>query len=157
MSTQRTKLIANAGTNLLTHQAIIRGVTQTWQIPPGDTIEVPLSDEELAQQTADEAAAAANETAEQAALAAANQRSLIQQRNRWLVETDAYLIPAASAPPDMPTDVQAAVTANIAAIKSWRQQLRDWPATITDWTKPGSLPAPPNIALPSGRQLIITS
>jgi hypothetical protein len=111
--------------------------------PPGD---------DSAHQTA-AATAAATRTA------ATNQATLIHERNRWLAQTDPYVLPTASLPSDMPADVLAAIadSANQAAIAAWRQQLRDWPGTVTDWTNPPPLPAPPSIPLPSGRQLIIVT
>jgi len=105
----------------------------------------------------DSAYETAAQTAATAKLEATNQANLLHERNRWLAQTDPYMLAPANFPSDMPADVQAAITANLAAIQTWRQQLRDWPSTVTDWTQPPPLPTPPSITLPSGRQLIIVT
>lgn len=86
-----------------------------------------------------------------------HESSLLQMRNRWLAQTDPYLLQPATFPQDMPGEVQTAITGNLAAIETWRQSLRDYPGTVTDWTRPPALPSPPAILLPSGRQLIIVT
>lgn len=94
-----------------------------------------------------------------ASVRAANEENVIHERNRWLAQTDPFVLPTASLPADMPSDVLTAVadSANQDAIKTWRQALRDYPSTVTDWAQPLALPAPPAIELPSGRLLIIVT
>ncbi|MDE2105126.1 MAG: hypothetical protein KGL39_48305 [Patescibacteria group bacterium] len=98
--------------------------------------------------------------AETATLAAANKATLIHERNRWLAESDTYVLPPAALPPDLPADVVAVLTAGGTPspqdqLKAWRQALRDWPSTVADWTNPGPLPSPPSLTLASGRPLLI--
>jgi hypothetical protein len=90
---------------------------------------------------------------------ATNQGNILHQRNRWLAQTDPYVLPVPSLPADMPQDVLTAISDknNQAAIMAWRQALRDYPLTVTDWARPPALPPPPPIPLPSGRQLIIVT
>lgn len=89
----------------------------------------------------------------------ANEQNLIHERNRWLAQTDPYVLPTASLPADMPSDVLTAISdsANQSAITAWRQSLRDYPSTVSDWARPPQLPSPPTIELPSGRALIIVT
>lgn len=94
-------------------------------------------------------------SAETARTIAVNQGTLLRQRNRWLAQTDPYMLPVAAFPTDTPAEIKTAISNNLDAIRIWRQKLRDWPATVTDWTQPGELPAPPTITLASGRSLII--
>lgn len=93
------------------------------------------------------------------AFPAANQASILHERNRWLAQTDPFVLPTASLPADMPADVLAAISdsGSQQEILAWRQQLRDYPSTVTDWARPPALPTPPSIPLPSGRQLIIVT
>lgn len=100
--------------------------------------------------------------ARQAKVAATNKAMVLHQRNRWLAQTDPYVLPDASLPADMPADVLSVLTAEGTPsvqdqIKTWRQALRDYPATVTDWTAPPPLPAAPQITLASGRALIIVT
>lgn len=92
-----------------------------------------------------------------ASVAATNKANLLHQRNRWLAQTDPYVLPVPSLPADMPQDVLDAISKNQQTIIGWRQALRDYPGTVTDWTRPPALPSPPPIPLPSGRQLIIVT
>lgn len=118
---------------------------------------VDLTDDEAAQAQTDEQAWQERQTTESATVAATNQQTLLHQRNRWIGETDAYMLPADAFPSDMPDDVKEAISTSQSAIAEWRQQLRDWPATVADWTAPPALPQPPQITLASGRQLIIVT
>ena len=100
--------------------------------------------------------------ADAARVAATNKASLLHERNRWLTETDPYVLPVPSLPSDMPGDVLNVLAAQGTPsvqdqLKAWRQDLREYPATVTDWTAPPPLPAPPNITLPSGRPLVIVT
>lgn len=115
----------------------------------------PMTDAEYAQWQTDQAAAAAAAQAATQRLGFANQATLLHERNRWLAQSDPYVL--ASPPPDMPADVASAVKSGQAALLAWRQALRDWPTTVTDWTAPPPLPAAPTITLPSGRPLIIVT
>lgn len=110
-------------------------------------------DEWNARQT--EAAAEVSAALERAALT--NQQTLLHTRNRWLGESDAYMLPTNAFPADMPDEVKQAIAGNQAELEAWRKQLRDWPSTVTDWADPPALPAPPSITLTSGRQLIIVT
>ena len=74
-------------------------------------------------------------------IAAENKATILHARNRWLGETDAFMLPTPSFPSDMPAAVQQAITSNLSEIEAWRKQLRDYPTTVTDWTKPPPLPA----------------
>ena len=47
-----TKLIGNAGDQPFTYTATVEGFDYTWTLAPGEGIEVPLSDDELAAYTA---------------------------------------------------------------------------------------------------------
>lgn len=102
-------------------------------------------------------AIAAEKAAAAQVLTATNQANVLHQRNRWLAQTDPYVLPTGALPSDMPADVLDAIKASQSQIVAWRQQLRDYPGSVTDWTKPPPLPAPPNIPLSSGRQLIIVT
>ena len=100
---------------------------------------VPLDTDELAQLAADE-----TETAGRAAAATALAWGTLRaKRDRWLAQTDYIGVFIASAtPPDLPTAIKDAITANSAAWTTFRQELRDLPANTADPTQP-SFPTPP--------------
>ncbi len=140
--------------------------------PDGGTLFVRFQDAASAQGLLDAATAAAATTdfdpirkrvaVARATLAATNRATILHERNRWLTETDPYVLPVSSLPGDLPGDVLGVLAAQGTPsvqdqLRAWRQQLRDYPATVTDWTNPPPLPAPPNITLPSGRALIIVT
>ena len=100
--------------------------------------------------------------ADAAKLAASNKAALLHERNRWLAQTDPFVLPEPALPADMPADVLGVLTAGGTPsvrdqITAWRQALRDYPGAVEDWTQPPPLPAPPAIKLPSGRNLIIVT
>ena len=100
--------------------------------------------------------------AAQGKAAVTNMATLLHTRNRWLVETDTYVLPVDALPADMPNEVKAVLAAQGTPtvqqrIETWRAELRAYPATVTDWTTPPPLPSPPDIRLPSGRALIIVT
>lgn len=100
---------------------------------------VPLDAAQLAQKKTDDQAAAA-------AADAQRQRAIVElrmQRDRWLAQTDALMLPDAALPSDMPQAVKDAVAANRAKWATFRQQLRDYPSTVTDPLNPPAFPTQP--------------
>lgn len=59
MTDVQTKHLVNAGDSFLVYTAVIDGCEQTWNVTPYEGLDVPLSDDELAQQVLDQEAAAA--------------------------------------------------------------------------------------------------
>lgn len=117
-----------------------------WQAPT----DPPTWDEVVAWHSASSSAAAR-------VLAGTNKAVILHQRNRWLTETDPYMLPAPSFPTDMPQALVDAITAHLALLQTWRAQLRDYPSTVTDWTSPPPLPSPPAIQLATGGTLVLVS
>lgn len=67
---------------------------------------------------------------------------LRMKRDRWVAQTD-WIV--ATLPPDLPAAIADAVTANLAAWNTFRQQLRDLPEATTDprtavWPTPPAAP-----------------
>jgi hypothetical protein len=66
------------------------------------------------------------------------------RRDRYLAQTDWVTLPAASLPTDLPLAVTSDITANLAAWKTYRQQLRDYPGQPGfDPLNPPPWPMPP--------------
>lgn len=103
-----------------------------------DTL-VPLDQDELAQRDADQAAHAAQQDVDRAR----GLGTLRAQRDRYLAQTDVLTLPDAALPVDMPQQTKDAITANRDAWVKWRQQLRDYMATVTDPFDPPPFPTQP--------------
>lgn len=112
----------------------------------------PYTDDELEQHQTDQDAAAAAAEAEATLVAEVNEATTLAKRNRWLLETDPYNLTGATVT-DIPSDVTSTVEKNLAAIQAWRQELRDYPDSVTDWATPPPLPSAPAISLKSGKPL----
>lgn len=70
--------------------------------------------------------------------------ALVATRNSYLQQTDWTVASETTQPHDLPTDVRTALKENRAAWVKWRQQLRDYPATVKDPRDPPPFPTQPS-------------
>lgn len=106
---------------------------------PDSVTKVDLDADEIAQRQTDETeAAAALDLRRGGALA-----QIRMKRDRLLAQTDVLALPPEAMPTDFPADRLDEISKNQRAWLTFRQQLRDYPATVEDPFDPPPFPEQP--------------
>ena len=130
MTQTATKVVCNASDNDVYVVETVGGVQQTYgPIPPGGSLTVPLSDDDVAQAEADAAASAAEASAYQAAPATAADHAVASAA---LITEKLAAVPIAR--DELPTILETLLGEAAAAIPFFETYALDPSMTATQWT-----------------------